>query len=77
MPSITIRNVDKTLLARLKSRATRNKRSLNQELLYILELSKEHTDSPVTLLDRIRNRRQQIPDITTEEITSGKEDGRT
>lgn len=37
MPKITIRNVPEGLHERLKQRATQNRRSLNSELLMVLE----------------------------------------
>ncbi len=37
MPSLTIKNIPDPLLERLRFRASRDRRSINQEVLYLLE----------------------------------------
>jgi plasmid stability protein len=37
MPAVTVKNLPSELLERLRQRALRDRRSLNQEILYLLE----------------------------------------
>jgi plasmid stability protein len=39
MPSVTIKGIPEKVLARIRTRAKRNKRSLNREIIHILEES--------------------------------------
>ncbi len=70
MATLTIKNVPDDLYARLKARAVRNRRSLNQESLAILEA----IDSPATdtAAERARALRERLARdgawVTAEEV---------
>jgi plasmid stability protein len=86
MATLTIRNVPDELHARLKERARRNRRSLNQEV--IAELSDDGADSESERLQQSKERMAKvIADIeewrkgvtrfaTAEEIDAAIEEGR-
>ncbi len=65
------------MLERIKIRAERNKRSMNQEILYILESAEsENLASNSQLLSDIREYRNLFPVISFGEIESYKISGR-
>jgi len=77
MSSYTIKQISPVLLERIKIRAERNKRSMNQEILCILESAEsENLASNSQFLPEIRELRNQFPVIAAEEILSYKISGR-
>ncbi len=54
MPSITIRNLDKTLKERLRVRAARHGRSMEEEARIILKTSLAAKKKPRTMADAFR-----------------------
>ncbi len=56
MPSVLVKNIPEELHRRLKERAAHNRRSLNSELLVILESAVADTAGPPPLevVDRLR-----------------------
>ena len=80
MASLTLKNIPEVLLESLRARAAENRRSLNSEILVLLEESvlPETLDAAV-LLARIDALHAQMPaaaPLTDEEITRMKHDGR-
>ncbi len=81
MPTLTIKDVPADLLTRLKTRAEKNRRSLNQEVLMMLE---RQTPRPATEEEmeaframRARNRASLTgPPLTHEEIRAAINEGR-
>ncbi|NBC18140.1 MAG: Arc family DNA-binding protein [Bacteroidetes bacterium] len=66
MPTtLTVRNVPPSLHARLKRRAKEHRRSLNSEVLAVLEeaVGEKATDRE-SLIDRIKQRRAALPTMT-------------
>jgi plasmid stability protein len=66
MPTLTVQNVPSALHAKLKRRAERHRRSLNSEVLNVLE---ETVGSPTPegrrgLVERIKERRRNSPPIS-------------
>lgn len=50
MTSITLKNIDEPLFERIKQQATNNKRSINRQILWLLEqVTTTHTLDPATL----------------------------
>ncbi|MCK6602880.1 MAG: Arc family DNA-binding protein [Bacteroidetes bacterium] len=77
MSTYTIKLISPDLLQRIKIRAERNKRSMNQEILYILESAEsENLASNSQLLSDIRENRNLFPVISFGEIESYKISGR-
>jgi plasmid stability protein len=69
MPTLTVQNVPSTLHAKLKRRAERHRRSLNDEVLAVLEDaagSAEQPDDRQALIERIRKEREDGPTITAD-----------
>ena len=69
MPTLTVQNVPSTLHAKLKRRAERHRRSLNDEVLAVLEDaagSAEQPDDRQALIERIREEREDGPTITAD-----------
>ena len=69
MPTLTVQNVPSTLHAKLKRRAERHRRSLNDEVLAVLEDaagSAEQPDDRQALIERIRKERKDGPTITAD-----------
>lgn len=63
MAKITIRNVPNTVYTLLKERARRNRRSLNQEIVRILEETTEAAEAErQEVIDRVVRRREQQPE---------------
>ena len=82
MSSITIRDLPPALHKKLKERAKRNKRSINSELLFIIETAIATPGRPTDaeILARADERRARLKKlgitITDEEITRYKKMGR-
>lgn len=74
MTSITIRNLDKHLKNRLRVRAARHNRSMEEEVRSILNSAlSEDVEQPQNLADSIQNRFRSlggvdIPDIPREKV---------
>jgi plasmid stability protein len=69
MPTLTVQNVPSALHAKLKRRAERHRRSLNDEVLAVLEDaagSAEQPDDRQALIERIRKEREDGPTITAD-----------
>jgi plasmid stability protein len=69
MPTLTVQNVSSALHAKLKRRAERHRRSLNDEVLAVLEDaagSAEQPDDRQALIERIRKEREDGPTITAD-----------
>ena len=69
MPTLTVQNVPSVLHAKLKRRAERHRRSLNDEVLAVLEDaagSAEQPDDCQALIERIRKEREDGPTITAD-----------
>jgi plasmid stability protein len=69
MPTLTVQNVPSALHAKLKRRAERHHRSLNDEVLAVLEDaagSAEQPDDRQALIERIRKEREDGPTITAD-----------
>ncbi len=78
MPSITIKNIPDKIYKKLKTKAERNKRSLNNEILNCLESSVENRRVNVEgLIKRARMLRVGVNFvIKNEEINRLKQNGR-
>jgi len=79
MPSLTIKNIPEGLYRRLKQRAARNRRSMNNEVILCLE--KEllaHRLDPKKFLAEVEARRESlnIPPLTDEFLHWAKNKGR-
>ena len=79
MPSLTIKGIPNTLLDLLRRRAELHRRSLNSEVLHLLERSVSSTpvDSEA-ILRRIRalRERTQLPALSSEDLESAIDAGR-
>lgn len=72
MPTITLKQIAAPLHRRLKERAMRHHRSLNQEILFCLEASVRSTAVDVeTLVARARVLRRQISGRLTDRTLRG------
>lgn len=79
MPTITLKNVPEELYQRLKARALRNRRSLNNEAIVCLEGAvKTPSRDPKEFLADLRAFREMVGDvrITNEQIDEAKRSGR-
>lgn len=79
MPTITLKNIPQDLYETLKMRAKRNRRSLNSEILVILEESVLPKPVDVeTILAEAKALREQTPDyfLTEEVLRKAKDEGR-
>ena len=79
MPAITIKNIPDQLYKRVKERAARNRRSINSEIIYIIEKATTSTPaSPQEQLLYARKLREKSSSITIrdEELTEYKTRGR-
>jgi plasmid stability protein len=79
MPSLTIKGIPEPLYKRLKSRATRNRRSLNSEIICCLEHAVSQTtfdpDAWLAGADKLRNKLGLTP-VTEESMRKAKTTGR-
>jgi plasmid stability protein len=78
MPSITLKKIPARLHDQLKLRAKQNRRSLNSEVIALLEQSVEPKQVDVTeLLEKARRFRSILTfEATDEEISEAKRQGR-
>lgn len=73
MATLTIRKLPKDVVERLKAAASRNKRSMEQEVRELL--AQRYTPREV-ILQRIRKRTENFPAATAREIRKWIETGR-
>ncbi|QOJ30425.1 MAG: Arc family DNA-binding protein [Ignavibacteriales bacterium] len=78
MPTITLKNIPDSLYSKVKKRAKKNKRSINSEILYVLENSdKTEGQDKKKILESIRLLRATLPKIKNiKEIDDFKKSGR-
>ncbi len=82
MPTLTIKGIPEDLYERLKQSATAHRRSLNSEVLVLLEsaLQRPRRDPAVILAraDALRERleRLNVPPVTEEFLRAAKDEGR-
>ena len=79
MASLTIKGMPDDLLARLRRDAEAHRRSLNQEVLALLEgHARREPFVLADFMDRVRQRRERLKgaSITNSEITAAKNEGR-
>ena len=78
MASVTIKNIPETLMKKLRNQAKNNHRSVNGEIMHIIQGQVENTLDVQELLksaERIRNR-LKIQSFTDEELIRIKNEGR-
>jgi plasmid stability protein len=61
MATITLRNLPPHLHERLKERAARHRRSINSELIHIIEEAVEAPQTPEQILERVQALREHTP----------------
>lgn len=79
MASITVKNIPEDIYERLKQSAKANRRSINGEIIVIIEDAvKSRKIAPEVLLVRARQLREKTADytITDDEFTLAKQAGR-
>lgn len=79
MASITIKNIPDELYEELKARAATNRRSINNEVIMIIERAfRSHKPSPEEVLERTRQLRELTAHylLTEEELNEWKNEGR-
>ncbi len=79
MANLTVRNIPDDVYERLKQRAAANRRSLNQEIVLLLERVDQPTaEEKQDFLTRLRAFHQTLPDfeMTDAEISAAKRKGR-
>ena len=78
MATLTVKNVPDDLYEKLKAAATANRRSINSEVITIIERAIEHqTKSPYEVQARVRKLREKLDIYVTEdEINAAKNEGR-
>lgn len=79
MASITVKNIPEDIYERLKQSAKANRRSINSEIIIIIEDAvKSRKIAPEVLLVRARQLREKTADytITDDEFTLAKQAGR-
>jgi len=79
MPSLTIKNVPEDLYLQLKETASRHRRSMNSEIIVLLERSLKHVqpdeEDRATRIQRLRDR---FPGhLTDADLREAREEGRT
>lgn len=79
MPTITLKNIPDDLYKKVKKRAKMNRRSINGEILYVLEQAgSEAGNEKDQLLEEVRKLRISLPRIKNiEEIDDFKKLGRS
>lgn len=79
MATVTVKNIPDELYGRLKAAATRNRRSINSEIIVCIEerLSQQKVPAP-QILDRLRSLRAAMPPggLTIEQIDVARREGR-
>ncbi len=78
MATLTVKNVPNDLYEKLKAVAAANRRSMNSEVITIIERAVEHqTENPYEVLTRVRQLREKLDIyVTEEEINAAKNEGR-
>lgn len=78
MATLTIKNVPDDLYEKLKAAALTNRRSINSEVIYIIERAVEHrSQNPNEVMNRVRMLREKLDIyVTEEEINAAKNEGR-
>ncbi|MBI2813077.1 MAG: Arc family DNA-binding protein [Opitutae bacterium] len=79
MPAITLKSLPASLHRSLKSRAARHKRSLNQEVIAVLEeaVAPSRRVDVEAMIERTRRLRESIKlQLTPEQIDAFKREGR-
>ncbi len=78
MATLTVKNVPNDLYEKLKVVATANRRSINSEVITIIERAIEHqTENPYAVQARVRQLREKLDIyVTEEEINAAKNEGR-
>lgn len=78
MATVTIKNIPDELYEQLKIMAKANRRSINNEVIVIIEQAIEHqTPNPNEVLNRVKQLREKLDIyVTEEEITAAKNEGR-
>lgn len=78
MATMTIKNIPDDLYEELKQRAAANRRSINNEVIVIIESAMTYqSETPAEVLDRVRALREELNIYVTEaEIDAAKNEGR-
>lgn len=78
MATMTIKNIPDELYEELKQRAAANRRSINNEVIILIERAvKYQVQDPNEVLERVRVLREKLDIYVTEdEITAAKNEGR-
>lgn len=78
MATITIKNVPDELYTALKRRAAENRRSINNEIIMLIERAFEQPLYPPDIVsERVRLLREQVNIyVTEEEVNAAKNEGR-
>lgn len=78
MATLTVKNVPDDLYEKLKVTAAANRRSINSEVITIIERAIEHqTENPYEVQARVRQLREKLDIyVTEEEINAAKNEGR-
>ena len=79
MSTMTIRNIPDDLKRTIATEAKRNRRSMNQQVLVLLESSVDTTStSPIEdKIRKIQKLRNSFHPLSQKEIEQGREEGRT
>ncbi|WP_420629701.1 FitA-like ribbon-helix-helix domain-containing protein [Candidatus Leptofilum sp.] len=78
MATMTIKNIPDALYEELKQRAAANRRSVNNEVIVLIERAVQYqVQDPNEVLERVRILREKLDIYVTEdEITAAKNEGR-
>lgn len=78
MATMTIKNIPDELYEELKQRAAANRRSVNNEVIVLIERAVQYqAQDPNEVLERVRVLREKLDIYVTEdEITAAKNEGR-
>lgn len=78
MATMTIKNIPDELYEELKLRAAANRRSINNEVIVLIERAVQYqAQDPNEVLERIRVLREKLDlYVTEDEITAAKHEGR-
>ncbi|MCB9423009.1 MAG: Arc family DNA-binding protein [Ardenticatenaceae bacterium] len=78
MPTITVKNIPEDVYERLKEQAKRNRRSINSEIITLMERAvMSYRIDPDEFIERARVIRESLKFVATEEeINQAKNEGR-
>lgn len=78
MATMTIKNIPDELYEQLKRRAAANRRSINNEVIVLIERAVQYqAQDPNEVLERVRVLREKLDlYVTEDEITAAKHEGR-